>query len=96
MSFTERDVTVMHAELKAVYRRVRKLIMVRKIIATHRLEKMNRLRLLLKQELMPPQLTSPQCDVPRQRSSAQSPPQRCFVPIVITAEETTVAGEMAG
>ena len=48
MSFTERDVTVLRAELKAVCRRGRKLIMVRKIVATHRQEKMNHLRVLEK------------------------------------------------
>ena len=46
MSFTERDVTVMQSKLKAVCGRVRKLIMVRKSVATYRLEGMNHLRAL--------------------------------------------------
>ena len=36
MSFTEHDVTVMHVELKAFRKRVRKLIMVREIAVSHR------------------------------------------------------------
>ena len=43
MSFTERDVTVVHVELKGVFRRVRKLVMIRKIVATDRQEEINHL-----------------------------------------------------
>ena len=45
MSFTECDVRVMLAELRETCRRVRKLSMVWKAVATHRLEKRNHLRL---------------------------------------------------
>ena len=48
MSFTERDVTVVHAELKAVCRCVQKLIMVRKSAASYQQKETNPLRLLEK------------------------------------------------
>ena len=46
MRFIERNVTVIYAEVKAICRRIRKLIMVRKIAASHRLGEMDHLRLL--------------------------------------------------
>ena len=45
MSFTERNITVMHAELKAVCKCVCKLIMVREVAGSYRLEEMDHLRL---------------------------------------------------
>ena len=38
MSFTERDVTVMFVELKAIRKHVRKLILVNEIAVYHRLD----------------------------------------------------------
>ena len=65
MSVTERDVTVMHAELKADCRRVHKLIVVRKIAAPHRLEEMNHLRLLEKLAALRGSYGFDRCDVRR-------------------------------
>ena len=45
MRFTERSVTVMHAKVKSVCRYVRKLVMVRRIAASHKLEEMKHFRL---------------------------------------------------
>ena len=45
MSFTKRDETIMHAELTTVYKRVRKLNMVREVAVSDGLEEVNHLRL---------------------------------------------------
>ena len=47
-SLTDRHVTAMHGELKALHARVWKLILVRVLAASHKLEKINHLRLLEK------------------------------------------------
>ena len=46
MNFNKHDVTGMHAELDTVPKRVHKLILVREVTASHRLDGMNHLRLL--------------------------------------------------
>ena len=48
MTFTEHDMTTMHADLAAICERVHKLILIRGITAPHRLDQMHHLRLLEK------------------------------------------------
>ena len=50
MAFAEQDVTAMHAELAAFCERVHKVILVRKIPASHRLVQTHHLQLLEKIE----------------------------------------------
>ena len=43
IAFTERDITAMLAELAAIRKHVNRLSMVRRIIASHRLDRMHHL-----------------------------------------------------
>ena len=45
MNHTEHNGTAMHAELNAVRKQARKLILVTEIVTSHRLDEMNHLRL---------------------------------------------------
>ena len=48
ITFTEQEVTAIHAKLEAIRERVNKLIMTREIAALHKLDEMQHLRLLKK------------------------------------------------
>ena len=43
MNFNKHDVTMVHVEVEAICKRARKLILVRDIAASHRLDEMNHL-----------------------------------------------------